>query len=633
MQDIVIDGGTFGIFSNNNGPEENDDRDVKLYLENCTIKDTTGKGIYCADAKVVSIKNCVIENVATGTDTGTTGDYGVDINLIGVTRAIIEIEDTEFKGYQGAKAAVKVTQRGGPSDEGAGDIPMDKGEASISSFTMKGCSFDTETPVDVRIGTEHKTPNQPNLDNTTADFPVTIQDNTTDTRVYVAATDDELTIPAGASGYKSETGDFVIIGGEDPEPPKPEGPVTINDETAYDTLEEAILNAEYGDTITLNEDISVDDMNVDSMVAVILPDGVDLEGNGHKITVGNITNKHILGVTSGDVSIDNLIVEGKAGIKSGICVSGAFAVLAGTGITVNNCPNCGIQITNGAKVTLENYRSNGNAWGSINVDKGAGGHIPHLTFKSGRMKENVEIYTELVDEDCITAPTLDEVIGVGDTLKGFKYYTSDISKLGVAKVNDTVYEDMNDAIAALEDGDELTLYADYDKPIRVNGIEVTFNLNGHTLTPNTAVWNPDAGIISMLASEGGANVTITGNGAIKALADDSYAVDVQPDSTMTINNGTFVGNITAAYVQGGHLYIKGGDFSIQQLEPTYQDERFTLNCLDSAYQDGTATIEVTGGTFNKFDPANNLAEGANTNFCPEGYSSVKEGDKYTVVKA
>lgn len=425
---MVIDGGTFGVFSNNNGPEENDDRDVKLYLENCAIKDTTGKGIYCADAKVVSIKNCVIENVATGTDTGTTGDYGVDINLIGVTRAIIEIEDTEFKGYQGAKAAVKVTQRGGPSDEGAGDIPMDKGEASISSFTMKGCSFNTETPVDVRIGTAHKTPDQPNLDNTTADFPVTIQDNTTDTRVYVAATGDELTIPAGASGYKSETGDFVIIGGGDEPEPGPEEP-------------------------------------------------------------------------------------------------------------------------------------------------------------------------------------------------------------GAASIGDVQYETIDDALAALKDGDTIVFNEDYDKPIRVNGIEITFNLNGHTITPDTAVWNPDAGIISMLASEGGANVTITGNGAIKTLADDSYAVDVQPDSTMTIENGTFIGNITAAYVQGGHLYVKGGDFSIQQLEPTYQDERFTLNCLDSAYRDGTATIEVTGGTFNKFDPANNLAEGANTNFCPEGYSSVKEGDKYTVAKA
>lgn len=63
------------------------------------------------------------------------------------------------------------------------------------------------------------------------------------------------------------------------------------------------------------------------------------------------------------------------------------------------------------------------------------------------------------------------------------------------------------------------------------------------------------------------------------------------------------------------------------------DERFTLNCLDANYRDGTATIEVTGGTFNKFDPANNLAEGAGTNFCAAGYTTEQKGDKYTVVKA
>lgn len=630
---MVIDGGTFGVFSNNNGPEENDDRDVKLYLENCTIKDTTGKGIYCADAKVVSIKNCVIENVSTGADTGTTGDYGIDINLIGVTRAIIEIEDTEFKGYQGAKAAVKVTQRGGPSDEGAGDIPMDKGEASISSFTMKGCSFDTETPVDVRIGTEHKTPDQPNLDNTTADFPVTIQDNTTDTRVYVAATGDELTIPAGASGYKSETGDFVIIGGGDEPEPDPEGPVTINDTDSYDTLEEALLAAIDGDVISLNEDVTISDMGVNTLAAAIIPAGVTLNGNGHTVTAGDFTNKHIFGVTTDDVVITDMVIEGNANIKSGIVVSGVNASADIAGITINNCGNCGIQITNGAVVVLDNYISSGNTWGSVNVDSGKGGNIPNLTFYDGTMNEDVEIYTELVDEDCITAPTLTEVIGIGDTLKGFKYYTSNVAKLGAVIIDNTVYETVDAGLNALQDGDTIVFNEDYDKPIRVNGIEVTIDLNGHTITTDTAVWNPEAGIISMLASEGGANVTITGNGTIKALADDSYAVDVQPDSTMTIENGTFIGNISAAYVQGGHLYVKGGDFSIQQLEPTHQDERFTLNCLDSAYQDGTATIEVTGGTFNKFDPANNLAEGENTNFCPEGYSSVQEGDKYTVVKA
>lgn len=632
---MVIDGGNFGVFTNNNGPADNEDRDAEINLECCVIQNQTGKGLYAADAKKLNINYCIFENNATGEDTGTKGDYCVDVNLIGVQDAVITIQNTEFIGYNGAKAVVKVTQRGGPSDKGAGDIPMDKEPATIKGLIIKNCSFDQEstTPVDVRIGTDHKTPDEPELENTTANFPVTITGNETPTRVEIAPTGKTYLVPINGTGQKGKTGEFVVTGGETPDPDPEKGPVTINDEESFDTLEEAVESAITGDIISLNEDITVEDMGEDSLVAVVIPEGVTIEGNNHSISAGNFSNKHIIGVTDANVTIKDVVIEGKSGIKSGIVVSGPSASLNGTNITVKDCPNCGIQITNGATVTLDNYQSSGNAWGSINVDKGTGGNVPHLTFNSGTMAEDVEIYTEILDEDCITALSLTEIIGVGDTLKGFKYFTSNISKLGVVTVNDTVYEKMTDAIAALEDGDLITLYADYDQPLHIIGVEVTIDMNGHKIENTTPVYDVEGGTISLLAAEDGANITITGNGTIKSLADDAYAIDVQGGSTVTINNGTYVGNITAVYVQNGHLYVKGGDFSIQQLEPTHQDERFTLNCLDSSYKDGSATIEVTGGTFNKFDPANNLAEGEGTNFCAEGYISQQNGDKYTVIKA
>ena len=62
-----------------------------------------------------------------------------------------------------------------------------------------------------------------------------------------------------------------------------------------------------------------------------------------------------------------------------------------------------------------------------------------------------------------------------------------------------------------------------------------------------------------------------------------------------------------------------------------------LNCYDANYKNGTAKIIVKGGTFVNFNPANNAAEGAGTNFVAEGYSVIKEtqanGDVwYTVVE-
>lgn len=433
---MTLQNGDFGVFDNNNGPEANERRDAVITLTDCVIKDFTGKGVYTSGAKRLILKNCTFENCATGTDTGTTGDYAIDMNLIGTKGADVTITDCEFKGYLGGKAAVKITQRGGPSDKGAGDIPMDKGQATINSFSMSGCSFDTETPVDVRIGTGHKTPDQPDLENTTANFPVMISGNKTEINVHVAPTGKSYVVPVGGIGYKNGTGEFTVIGGTTPEPdpepdPEPEEPTT--------------------------------------------------------------------GASIGDV-------------------------------------------------------------------------------------------------DYTTIP---------------------------------------EAVAALKDGDTLVFNQDYDQPIIIDGVDVTINLNGHTITNTAPVYDPAGGIISLIAVENGANVTITGNGTVHALENDCYCVDVQNGSMLTIEDGTFIGNITACYVQQGDLVIEGGDYSIQQLSGpgNGDDERFTLNCLDANYKDGTATIEVTGGTFNKFDPANNLAEGPGTNFCAAGYTTEQQGDKYTVVKA
>lgn len=435
-----------------------DQRDATVIIENSTIRDFTGKAVYVTDAKTTAIRKSTFENCATGTDTGTVGDYTIDFNLVGVQGANIDLDTVIFKGMNGHKASVKVTQRGGPSDKGAGDIPMDIPQATIANFTMSNCDFQTDgqgTPVDLRIGTDHKTPTEPELKNTTGDFPVMISGNKTPVRVQnpYKGNEDVVTVPAGATGYKNAKSDFVVVGAA-----TPVTPISIN-AAGYDDIYCAFRAAKAGDVVVLNEDIAIsdDDVNIsgDSMVAAMIPAGVTLDGNGHKITVGTITGKHILGVNGENVTIKNVTIEGAAGAKSGVVVSGVSAKLTATNVTINNCANCGIQVTNGGQVILDNYKSNGNAWGSVNCDKGAGGATPRVTFNSGAMAENVEIYTELVDIQCVTAPSLTEVIGVGDTLKGFKYYTSDMARLGVAAVvvdgKTTVYEDMVEAEEAADE--------------------------------------------------------------------------------------------------------------------------------------------------------------------------------------
>ena len=61
---------------------------------------------------------------------------------------------------------------------------------------------------------------------------------------------------------------------------------------------------------------------------------------------------------------------------------------------------------------------------------------------------------------------------------------------------------------------------------------------------------------------------------------------------------------------------------------------FVFNCADSAYTSGNANIVITGGSFVGFDPQNNKAEGANTNFVAANHVALDpDGDGTYVVVA
>lgn len=168
------------------------------------------------------------------------------------------------------------------------------------------------------------------------------------------------------------------------------------------------------------------------------------------------------------------------------------------------------------------------------------------------------------------------------------------------------------------------------------GKEVVIDLNGKTISNTTDLWDvPDvhAKNWSLLSVKGG-TLTIKGAGTLQAKENDCYAVDVQDGGTVVIEDGTYVGNIHAVYVQKGTAEIKGGKYSIQQTYPeAAKAYGFVLNCYDKNRENGTAKILVSGGEFVKFNPADCAAEGAGTNFVIAGYKSVASGtDVWKVVK-
>ena len=192
---------------------------------------------------------------------------------------------------------------------------------------------------------------------------------------------------------------------------------------------------------------------------------------------------------------------------------------------------------------------------------------------------------------------------------------------------------------ALLNGGSISVDADIDPDVAlVAKKDTVIDMNGNTIANTENVWDKVPNSWSLVSAQNGADLTITGNGTFQAKKDDCYAVDVQDGSTVTIENGTFVGNIHAVYVEKGTAYIKGGFYSIQQKYPdASKANEFVLNCYDANRANGTAKIIVTGGTFVNFNPADCKAEGAGTNFVAEGYSVIKEvqanGDIwYTVVE-
>ena len=204
----------------------------------------------------------------------------------------------------------------------------------------------------------------------------------------------------------------------------------------------------------------------------------------------------------------------------------------------------------------------------------------------------------------------------------------------VAAIGDVKYDTLQAAITAAQDtkdGATITLLTDINTSsyYEVKGENpVTIDLAGHNIT--------GSGISGLFYVTVKGDLTIKGEGTVTAVEDNKAAMAVWVRSSfakVTLEGGTYTQQITNTadphfdliYVERGNVYVKGGTY--KGFTPDW-----TLNCKDDYYQSKEANIEVTGGTFVGFDPANNKAEGENTNFVPAGYvSNMDEDGSYTVV--
>ena len=197
---------------------------------------------------------------------------------------------------------------------------------------------------------------------------------------------------------------------------------------------------------------------------------------------------------------------------------------------------------------------------------------------------------------------------------------------GSAKVGNVEYNTLQAAVDAAAEGQTVVLLKDVDASSGVTvGKKIVLDMNGKKLYNTVDIWDTSWSLISVQAN---GDLTITGNGTFAAKENDCYAVDVQGGGKVTIQNGTFIGNIHAVYVLTGTAIINGGTYTVQQKFSEAKPYDFVLNCYDANHTNGTATITVNGGEFPQIDPSNCKAEGEGTNFVASGVAvaTVVDGD-------
>lgn len=453
---------------------------------------------------------------------------------------------------------------------------------------------------------------------------------------------------------------------------------------SYDKLVQAIASAADGDTITISGsgEIAIDaPLEITKSVTLtggsIVPSEnfsgsclVKLETADATLTLGDIKldakqKGRVIVCTAGTLEINGAtITNGKAADSfiGGVYMtnsselymtSGSITgnVNGNTAYTSDNYLQYASDLWIGANAsglvengTVDNVFVNANSY-SANAQGGfaqAGGKVTNLYVEyaenhgadvlyGGGTLENLYISTTNGNGDCKKVTPV-----VGMEYNGG--VTDDEAVTPDAKIGEVSYNTLQDAFDNAESGDTVTLL----KNVKTSGVNtaearlvirkpITLDFNDKIIISPDNMGDNNTNFAALYVA---ANTTLKATtGGIDTGKNGGYAINVYKGAKLTIDGGKYYGGGTAVQVQEGELTIKDGYFDAEPFSGTY-GYNFIINCYDKAYKDRTAKVAIQGGYFAHFDPANNKAEGAGTNFVADGYvaaTSDKSGYDYKVV--
>ena len=430
----------------------------------------------------------------------------------------------------------------------------------------------------------------------------------------------------------------------------------------YETLADAVAAAEDGQTVRLLADVA-------DCGSLTISKNITLDGGGHTISGNSSISVNMPGNAAADVTIRNVNFKDIAnGNKlSAFYFSQVKGKLTITGCTFDSIEYEAIQVTpmEGAEVNISN---------NVFRAKADGTQVRHIhiemAYGSGFDCEGQNIKLTVTDNQLHGAVSGDASMGIwwvgtDSTLKvdgnymehpetvsitlansGVHYNRGDLiyparsqadvdvddlmpvaivadKASGESKVN--AYNTLAEAVAAAEDGQTVRLLADVEQNTQLTiNKNITLDLNGKTIKNTVDIWGKNANAI--LSITNGAKVTITGNGTIDAKENDCYTINVVKGD-LTIENGTFYGNVSVVQVQEGTLSVKGGTFDLHQ--KWEGSSKYLFNCIDDAYVDGSANVAISGGTFVGFDPnvsPEQKVDGKTPSFAAPGAGITKNED-------
>lgn len=632
---------TSGIETNGNNTNDT------VVLKNSTLNVPNGFGIYFPSSGTLTIDNSTINAKTMGAQV-CSGDLNVTAGSA-ITVSGDPVDKLEGDGAIQDGAAISIVNR--PGYKGLGQIAIAGGTftAKAGNAALKAYSWDSSTKQESAFDNSAKT--------------VAVSGGTFSSAVSADLCAEGCTPIANTDGTHGVASGVAYVAGK-----------------GFDTLQAAIDAAQDGQTVTLLTD-ATEDVAINKSVTLDLHGKTLTNTNPGKATIsvqgGTVTvkNGNVVGGTGyynievtkdSNANLTLVDVTATAGNTGSAMIDnyGTLTVTSGNytgGLdTVKNEPNAKLTITGGA-FTLTKGTSKGFTgvvfnYGDLTISGGefiqsdksapygqaqvvhtdkSGNAAPSTVISGGTFKNLCTRSTAWTVRETnaangatqVSGGAFNKSIAEGYCADGFIPTKNADGTYGVkeghyvAQVGSTKYETLTDAIRLAAKGKTITLLTDVEQNTQLTiDKNITLDLNGKTIKNTQDIWGDNANAI--LSITNGAKVTITGNGTIDAKENDCYTINVVKGD-LTIENGTFYGNVSVVQVQEGTLSVKGGTFDLHQ--KWEGSSKYLFNCIDNAYASGSANVAISGGTFVGFDPSAS-PEGEGTSYLAPGYAPAANAD-------